>query len=122
MHPQKGLVAQLNSALDYGSRGCWFESSRGHKRIENPQRKLRIFLIIKYPQACLKGYFIIKKIIKPRGLMGFQFSKWSFVRKDGVNPVTIFLERVFQLRFDGIFILSLELFLERRSQSIFCFS
>jgi hypothetical protein len=26
----KGLVAQLNSALDYGSRGYWFESSRGH--------------------------------------------------------------------------------------------
>ena len=25
-----GLVAQLNSALDYGSRGYWFESSRGH--------------------------------------------------------------------------------------------
>jgi hypothetical protein len=23
-------VAQLNSALDYGSRGYWFESSRGH--------------------------------------------------------------------------------------------
>ena len=26
-----GLVAQLNSALDYGSRGYWFESSRGHE-------------------------------------------------------------------------------------------
>ncbi len=25
-----GLVAQLNSALDYGSRGYWFESSQGH--------------------------------------------------------------------------------------------
>tara|TARA_R110001632_G_scaffold130556_3_gene244660 strand:+ start:2136 stop:2279 length:144 start_codon:yes stop_codon:yes gene_type:complete len=31
LHPQKGHVAQLNSALDYGSRGCWFESSHGHK-------------------------------------------------------------------------------------------
>tara|TARA_B100000780_G_scaffold166322_1_gene116389 strand:+ start:115 stop:270 length:156 start_codon:yes stop_codon:yes gene_type:complete len=30
--PQKGHVAQLNSALDYGSRGCWFESSHGHKK------------------------------------------------------------------------------------------
>ena len=29
--PASGLVAQLNSALDYGSRGYWFESSRGHK-------------------------------------------------------------------------------------------
>ena len=29
--PQKGHVAQLNSALDYGSRGCWFESSHGHE-------------------------------------------------------------------------------------------
>ena len=27
---QNGLVAQLNSALDYGSRGYWFESSQGH--------------------------------------------------------------------------------------------
>ncbi len=30
---KKGHVAQLNSALDYGSRGCWFESSRGHEYI-----------------------------------------------------------------------------------------
>jgi len=26
LHPQKGHVAQLNSALDYGSRGSRFES------------------------------------------------------------------------------------------------
>nr|AOE12718.1 hypothetical protein [uncultured bacterium] len=26
----KGLVAQLNSASDYGSEGCRFESCRGH--------------------------------------------------------------------------------------------
>ena len=32
MHPQNGLVAQLNSALDYGSRGYRFESCRGHKK------------------------------------------------------------------------------------------
>ena len=31
--PAYGLVAQLNSALDYGSRGYWFESSRGHEYI-----------------------------------------------------------------------------------------
>jgi hypothetical protein len=31
MSKQNGLVAQLNSALDYGSRGYWFESSQGHK-------------------------------------------------------------------------------------------
>jgi hypothetical protein len=30
--PRLGLVAQLNSALDYGSRGCGFESRRGHKK------------------------------------------------------------------------------------------
>ncbi len=31
MHPQKqGRVAQLNSASDYGSEGCRFESCRGH--------------------------------------------------------------------------------------------
>ena len=29
---KKGLVAQLNSASDYGSEGYWFESSRGHLR------------------------------------------------------------------------------------------
>ena len=28
--PENGLVAQLNSALDYGSRGYRFESCRGH--------------------------------------------------------------------------------------------
>jgi hypothetical protein len=28
-------VAQLNSALDYGSRGYWFESSQGHKTPTN---------------------------------------------------------------------------------------
>ena len=27
---RKGLVAQLNSASDYGSEGCRFESCRGH--------------------------------------------------------------------------------------------
>ena len=32
---KNGLVAQLNSALDYGSRGYWFESSRGHNNIES---------------------------------------------------------------------------------------
>lgn len=35
MHPQKGLVAQLNSASDYGSEGSRFESWRGHRN--NPQ-------------------------------------------------------------------------------------
>jgi hypothetical protein len=31
LHSQNiGLVAQLNSASDYGSEGYWFESSRGH--------------------------------------------------------------------------------------------
>ncbi len=30
---KKGHVAQLNSALDYGSRGCRFESCHGHKNI-----------------------------------------------------------------------------------------
>ena len=29
--PALGLVAQLNSASDYGSEGYWFESSRGHE-------------------------------------------------------------------------------------------
>ena len=34
----KGLVAQLNSASDYGSEGYWFESSRGHNNKENPSK------------------------------------------------------------------------------------
>ncbi len=34
MHPIIGLVAQLNSASDYGSEGCRFESCRGHLRIK----------------------------------------------------------------------------------------
>ena len=29
--PKKGHVAQLNSALDYGSRGYKFESCHGHE-------------------------------------------------------------------------------------------
>jgi hypothetical protein len=36
-------VAQLNSALDYGSRGCWFESSRGHLRMESSNESLGFF-------------------------------------------------------------------------------
>tara|TARA_R110001606_G_scaffold55599_4_gene135331 strand:+ start:2505 stop:2651 length:147 start_codon:yes stop_codon:yes gene_type:complete len=33
-------VAQLNSALDYGSRGYWFESSRGHEKTHKEYKKL----------------------------------------------------------------------------------
>jgi hypothetical protein len=29
---KKGPVAQLNRAFDYGSKGFWFESRRGHER------------------------------------------------------------------------------------------
>ena len=43
----KGLVAQLNSALDYGSRGYWFESSRGHLR-----RQLSYSCLFFYTQTC----------------------------------------------------------------------
>ena len=42
---QKGLVAQLNSASDYGSEGYWFESSRGHKK--GTKKFLRPFFITK---------------------------------------------------------------------------
>jgi hypothetical protein len=43
-----GLVAQLNSASDYGSEGYWFESSRGHKFAKWRQLKT-IGAIFLYP-------------------------------------------------------------------------
>jgi hypothetical protein len=36
-------VAQLNSALDYGSRGYWFESSRGHLRMKSSDESQSFF-------------------------------------------------------------------------------
>ena len=41
--PANGLVAQLNSALDYGSRGYWFESSRGHLRMKSLHGSVSFF-------------------------------------------------------------------------------
>ena len=38
-----GLVAQLNSALDYGSRGYWFESSQGHLRMKSLHESVGFF-------------------------------------------------------------------------------
>ena len=50
----KGLVAQLNSASDYGSEGSRFESRRGH--IANPQRTdtkvLADFFMLLYRPVC----------------------------------------------------------------------
>ena len=43
-----GLVAQLNSALDYGSRGYWFESSRGHSQMAPIEDNWRHFFHIPY--------------------------------------------------------------------------
>ena len=40
----KGLVAQLNSASDYGSEGYWFESSRGHYSQKAPIEEIGAFL------------------------------------------------------------------------------
>ena len=70
---KKGLVAQLNSALDYGSRGCRFESCRGHES-ENPTVSgvfvfLSAGLLINYfPKNCKKqdkkGYFGGKNVPK----------------------------------------------------------
>jgi hypothetical protein len=37
-------VAQLNSALDYGSRGFWFESRQGHKKAEKHKKKRQVLL------------------------------------------------------------------------------
>ena len=31
-HLKQGPLAQLNRAFDYGSKGCRFESCRGHKQ------------------------------------------------------------------------------------------
>ena len=47
-------MAQLNSALDYGSRGYWFESSRGHE-IKIPfLTKWDFFFILKHRFLMLK--------------------------------------------------------------------
>ena len=47
MHPQteKGSVAQLNRASDYGSEGCGFESRRNHKREEIERFPLFAFVV-----------------------------------------------------------------------------
>ena len=58
---KKGLVAQLNSALDYGSRGYWFESSRGHKKIPF-LTKWDFFLIFKTHGFNSKNGFIFKPL------------------------------------------------------------
>ena len=47
-----GLVAQLNSASDYGSEGCGFESRRGHYKQK-----------VHYPS---NGFFDLRKDGKPR--------------------------------------------------------
>lgn len=39
-------MAQLNSALDYGSRGYWFESSRGHKKTQLSTYLIIAFLLL----------------------------------------------------------------------------
>ena len=51
--PVKGLVAQLNSALDYGSRGYWFESSRGHLRMGSSHVSVGFFYYLTF-LACSK--------------------------------------------------------------------
>jgi uncharacterized protein YjbI with pentapeptide repeats len=50
-------VAQLNSALDYGSRGCWFESSRGHKKLLD----MRSFFYLINKTIFMAGDFLLDK-------------------------------------------------------------
>ena len=47
LRPSKvfGLVAQLNSASDYGSEGYWFESSRGHDTQETTLQRAWFFVL-----------------------------------------------------------------------------
>jgi transcriptional regulator with XRE-family HTH domain len=56
-------VAQLNSALDYGSRGYWFESSRGHKK-SHFLRSGIFFLIFETQEFNSKNGFIFKPLEK----------------------------------------------------------
>ena len=60
---KKGLVAQLNSALDYGSRGYWFESSRGHKSqmapIEDNWRHFLIYNLIIVNELGLFLFYVL---------------------------------------------------------------
>jgi hypothetical protein len=55
-------VAQLNSALDYGSRGYWFESSRGHETKIPFLTKWDFFLIFETQGFISKNGFIFKPL------------------------------------------------------------
>ena len=61
---KKGLVAQLNSALDYGSRGYWFESSQGHLRMESADFHQRFFCIKIAVALAHKSNFYTKKVFQ----------------------------------------------------------
>jgi hypothetical protein len=52
LHPIKGHVAQLNSAPDYGSGGCKFESCRGHYKQKVYYESNRLFYFYKTSKAC----------------------------------------------------------------------
>ncbi len=52
---QFGSVAQLNRALDYGSRGCGFESRRSHTSIEDfTLSKILFFYLFGWPTLSIR--------------------------------------------------------------------
>jgi hypothetical protein len=83
LHPHKGLVAQLNSALDYGSRGYWFESSQGHLRMRSLHESVGFFceyLVL----SKLKKPNIYKKVFNQR-LKRLSFPLRNSIYKNEVN-------------------------------------
>lgn len=85
MHPQKGLVAQLNSAPDYGSGGSRFESWQGHLKHEVRSESCGLFY---FPEklSLLKALEGNKKVATPEGRCGLVFSGGNSLRNSEANP------------------------------------
>ena len=84
---KKGLVAQLNSALDYGSRGYWFESSRGHLRMKSPHESVGFFCIKFDVELAHKIKFYTKKVSQSEIEEAFHFHYGAPLDVAKQNPV-----------------------------------
>ena len=87
---KKGLVAQLNSALDYGSRGYWFESSRGHLRMKSSDESqgffCMLFLVLSLLKELKKAYKkVFQSLIEKSFSLPLQSSFWN----NEINPIEI---------------------------------
>ena len=94
---KNGHVAQLNSALDYGSRGCWFESSRGHLRMKSSDENQSFFCIKIAFELAQKSNFYTKKVFQSlieknfsfplRSLLWMLRSKLQFIQSETLLDV-----------------------------------